>query len=276
MPDLGQGDPTLVLGAIAVLLTALGLSSASGLRAYFPLLGVALGSDIATPDGAHLIILSKPFQSLGEPWLIALLAVLALGEFAVDKIPGLDHASDLIHTLIRPVAGAVVMAGISNPLSEHDPWAAAAVGAVLAFSVHGMKAATRPVVTATTVGVGNPVLSVGEDIATLIMTLLSLLAPVLVLLFVALLLLLIGRPLVRGVRCLFGFRQAPQVVYVPYHPDHTDPRLTSSYPSPPLHPSPYPPSYPTYPPYVATAYRRPEGSRRGRGVPRWPYPPYPI
>ncbi len=262
MPDLGQSDPTLVLGAIAVLLTALGLSTASGLRAYFPLLGVALGSDIAAPDGAPLITLSKPFQSLGEPWLIALLAVLALGEFAVDKIPGLDHASDVIHTIIRPVAGAVVMAGISNPLSEHDPWAAAAVGAVLALSVHGMKAATRPVVTATTVGMGNPVMSLGEDIATLIMTLLSLLAPVLVLLFIVLLVLLVGRPLARGVRRLFGGRQPPRAIYPPYS-------------APPYYPppsSPYHSSYPTYPPYRPTAYRRPARSRRGRNAPEWPYP----
>jgi len=264
VPDLGQSDPALVLGAIAVLLTALGLSTASGLRAYFPLLGVALGSDIATPDGTHLITLSKPFQSLGEPWLIALLALLALGEFAVDKIPGLDHASDVIHTLIRPVAGAVVMAGISNPLSEHDPWAAAAVGAVLALAMHGMKAATRPLVTATTVGMGNPVMSLGEDIATLIMTLLSLLAPVLVLLFVVLLLLLVGRPLVRGVRRLFGVRRSPRAIYPPSYPD---PYV--SYPPPA---SPYPSSYPTYPPDHPTAYRRPARSRRGRDAPRWPYP----
>jgi len=264
MPELGPSDPTLVLGAIAVLLTALGLSTASGLRAYFPLLGVALGSDMATPEGTHLITLSKPFQSLGEPWLIALLALLALGEFAVDKIPGLDHASDLIHSIIRPVAGAVVMAGISNPLSEHDPWAAAAVGAVLAFSVHGMKAATRPVVTATTVGMGNPVMSLGEDIATLVMTLLSLLAPVLVLLFVVLLLLLVGRPLVHGVRRLFGVRQPPRAIYPPHY---ADPHLYSRPPA-----SPYHSSYPTYPPYVPTAYRRPARSRRGRDAPLWPYP----
>jgi len=264
MPDLGQSDPTLVLGAIAVLLTALGLSSASGLRAYFPLLGVALGSDMATPDGTHLITLSKPFQSLGEPWLIALLALLALGEFAVDKVPGLDHASDLIHTLIRPVAGAVVMAGISNPLSERDPWAAAAVGAVLALSVHGMKAATRPVVTATTVGVGNPVMSLGEDLVTLVMTLLALLAPVLVLLFGVLLLLLVGRLLVRGARRVFRVRQPPQAIYPPYYPD---PHLYYPPPSTPYHSS-----YPTYPPYVPTAYRRPARSRRGRDAPMWPYP----
>jgi hypothetical protein len=231
MPDLGQSDPALVLAALATLLTALGLSTASGLRAYLPLLGVALGSDIATSSGTPLITLSKPFQALGEPWLIALLALLALGEFAVDKIPGLDHASDALHTLIRPVAGAVVMVGISNPLSDHDPWAAAAVGAVLALSVHGVKAVTRPVVTVTTAGVGNPVLSLGEDLVTLVMTLLCLLAP--------LLLLLVGRPLVRGVRRLFGVRRTPKRASPPPYSPSPPP-----YSPPPA--APYHSSYPTY------------------------------
>jgi hypothetical protein len=239
MPDLGQSDPALVLGALATLLTALGLSTASGLRAYLPLLGVALGSNIATSSGTPLITLSHPLQSLGEPWLIALLALLALGEFAVDKIPGLDHASDVLHTLIRPVAGAVVMVGISNPLSDHDPWAAAAVGAVLALSVHGVKAATRPVVTVTTAGVGNPVLSLGEDLVTLVMTLLCLLAPLLALLFVALLLLLVGRPLVRGVRRLFGVRRTPKSASPPPYSPSPPP-----YSPPPA--APYHSSYPTY------------------------------
>jgi hypothetical protein len=207
MPDLGQSEPMLVMTAIGVLLTALGLSTASGLRAYLPLLAVALGTDIPTSDGGTLITLSTPFKQLigqNSPWvLVALLAVLAVGEFGVDKIPGLDHASDLVHTIVRPVAGAIVMAGISNPLSESNVWAAAALGGMLAFSVHGAKAVTRPVVTATTAGMGNPLVSLFEDVLTLIVIVLSLLAPVLVFIFLVLVAFLI----VRGIRGLFQRRR---------------------------------------------------------------------
>lgn len=257
MPDLGLGDTGVVMGAIAVLLTALGLSSASGLRAYFPLLAVAVGSDIPTGDGHTLITLSKPFQALGTPWLIALLAILALGEFAVDKVPGLDHASDAIHTIVRPIAGAVVMAGISNPLSEADPWAAAVVGAVLALGVHGTKAVARPAVTATTVGVANPLVSAGEDIITFVMTLLALLAPLLAFIFFVLLILLIGRPLVRGVRRLFGGGQRRQLPasYGPYGPYQ-----------------PYDPYHPPYDPYRPAPPRELARPRSRRGPPQWPYP----
>lgn len=170
-------DPT-GLQAVAVLLTALGLSSVTGLRAYFPVLAVAVASDVATSDGAHLITLSKPFQALGTWWFIALLVVLALGELTVDKIPVLDHISDALHTLIRPLAGAVVMAGTSNPLSEHSLIAAAIVGAVLSLMVHGVKATSRPAVTAATGGLGNPVVSAGEDVLVVVMTALALLAPI--------------------------------------------------------------------------------------------------
>lgn len=174
MPNLS--DPN-GLEAIGVLLTALGLSSVSGLRAYLPLLAVAVGSGAPGPNDGHLIVLSKPFQSLGSTWVTVLLVVLVIGEFIVDKIPVVDHLSDAVHTIIRPISGAIVMAGISNPVSNANPWVAAAVGAALAFTVHGVKAVSRPAVTATTAGIGNPIVSFIEDIITGVVAVLAILAP---------------------------------------------------------------------------------------------------
>jgi hypothetical protein len=207
MPDAGT-DP-LGLEALGVLLAALGLSSVSGLRAYFPLLAVAVGSHVSDGAGNHLITLSKPFQVLGTPWFVALLVLLVLGEFTVDKLPVIDHISDLIHTFVRPLSGAIIMAGVSNPLSEKNVWAAAAVGAVLSLTVHVAKATTRPVVTATTAGLGNPVVSFVEDGLTVILGVLAILAP-----FVAFVLLLIaafviGWLVYKGVRKLRAKRQPP-------------------------------------------------------------------
>jgi hypothetical protein len=163
--------------ALAVLLTALGLSTASGLRAYFPLLAVAIGSNVSTANGHHLIALSAPFRALGTWWFVALLVVLVLGEFVVDKVPGLVHVSDAFHTIVRPLSGAIIMAGTANPLSEMNLWAAAVVGAVLALTVHTAKAASRPAVTVTTAGIGNPVVSLIEDGVTAVVSVLAMLAP---------------------------------------------------------------------------------------------------
>lgn len=217
MPQLGVCEPVLVVGAISALLTALGLSVASGLRAYLPMLAVAVGTAIPSGCGqGDLVTLSKPFQQVlgGQttPWvLVAILAVLAGGEFVVDKVPLLDHASDLVHTVVRPLAGAAVMAGISNPLSNWNPWAAAGVGAVLALSVHGAKAATRPAVTATTAGIGNPVVSLVEDVAAVLLTVLSLLAPFLAVLFIVLMALLFFRAARGTWRWLSGRNRRPAV-----------------------------------------------------------------
>ncbi len=175
MPDV-SGD-SITVQAIGLLFTALGLSSVSGLRAYLPLLALAIGSDVNGNNGQPLVALSPSFHVLGSWWIIALLVVLAIGEFFVDKVPVIDHISDAVHTVIRPLSGAIIMAGVSNPISDRSPWAAAVLGAVLALTVHSAKAATRPAVTATTAGIGNPVISAVEDGAAVVFTLLALLAP---------------------------------------------------------------------------------------------------
>ena len=192
----------LSIEALSVLLSALGLSSASGLRAYFPLLAVAVGSNIPTSGGQHLITLSKPFQALGTWWFVALLVVLVLGEFGVDKIPGLDHLSDIFHTIVRPLSGAIIMAGTENPLSARNIWVAAAVGAVLALTVHSAKAATRPAVTATTAGIGNPVASLMEDFVVALVSVLAVLAPFIAAGLIVVLVVVVGWLVVVGTRKL--------------------------------------------------------------------------
>ncbi len=196
-------DATM-LGAITMLLTALGLSSASGLRAYLPLLAVAIGSVLPGTDQGHVVALSQSFESLGSPPIIAVLAALAIGEFFADKIPVIDHLSDVIHTIIRPASGAAIMAAVSNPVSDKSPWLAAIIGAGLSLAVHGVKAGTRPVVTATTVGHGNPVVSLLEDVIVVVVGILAFVAPIIAVMLMVLLVLYAFRLLRRGMRRLSG------------------------------------------------------------------------
>jgi hypothetical protein len=208
-------DPN-AMAAFAVLLTALGLSGISGLRAYLPLLGVAAGADLipGTQDG-HLVKLAPWLQHLNTSWTIALLVVLALGEFTVDKVPVLDHVSDVLHTVIRPLSGAIIMAGTDNPLSHVNPIAAGIVGAALALTVHSAKAAVRPVSTATTAGLGNPIISFIEDIFTIVVSALALFAPVIGAILFGLVAFFVGRLIIRGVRGLRGRRARQQVPPIP-------------------------------------------------------------
>ena len=63
-----------MLTAISQILTAFGLSTASGLNAYIPLLIVAL-----TARFTDWIKLSPPFDILANEWVIAALIVLQIG-----------------------------------------------------------------------------------------------------------------------------------------------------------------------------------------------------
>src|SRR5262249_3342655 len=125
-------DP-LSSSAFIYLLAALGLSSTAGLRAYLPLLAVGLAGS------TDILPLQANFQPLGSPVVLVILGLLALGEFVLDKVPIVDHVSDAVHTLIRPVSGALIMAGTQNTLSDWHGWVAAAVGALLALIFHGAK-----------------------------------------------------------------------------------------------------------------------------------------
>lgn len=173
-----------MLSIISHLFTAFGLASASGLNAYIPLLIVALAARFT-----NLLKLSPPFDILTNDWIIGALIVLLAIEMIVDKIPAADTLNDVFQTFIRPTAGAILFAASTNAITELHPVIAAILGLVLAFGVHATKATVRPVVTASTVGLGNAFVSVGEDIAATGVSLLAVVVPIAIAFLFALLIL---------------------------------------------------------------------------------------
>jgi len=172
-----------VIDAITGLATSFGLSSSAGLNAYLPLLIVALVARFT-----DWITLNEPWSALTNGWIIALLVVLLVIEVVADKIPAVDHANDVVQTFVRPAAGAILFAASSNVIAEAHPVLAMACGVIVAGGVHLVKATARPAVTATTGGVGNPVVSTIEDITSALVALLSILIPTVIALFLLLLL----------------------------------------------------------------------------------------
>ncbi len=108
-----------------------------------------------------------------------MLAILLIIEMTVDKIPAVDSLNDTIQTVVRPAAGAILFAANANVISEMSPVLAMICGLLVAGGVHAAKATVRPVVTATTVGVGNPVISTIEDVISGTTTLVAILLPTL-------------------------------------------------------------------------------------------------
>ena len=168
-----------MIEAFSNIATAFGLSTSAGLNAYLPLLVVAL-----TARYTDLIHLNQPWDVMTSGWVIGALAVLLLIEMTADKIPAIDTINDGIQTLGRPAAGAILFAASSGAVGDLHPALAFISGLFLAGSVHAVKTAARPVVTATTAGTGNWAVSLLEDGLALVSTIMAILAPIFVALLV--------------------------------------------------------------------------------------------
>jgi hypothetical protein len=167
------------------LLTGTGLATAAGLNAYIPLLTVGLLARYT-----DLITLPSQWAWIENPWVLGLFGVLLLIEVVADKVPAVDSVNDVVQTVVRPTAGGLVFGASSSAQTAtvHDPsdffssnsWVPVAIGVLLALTVHAFKALARPIINATTLGVGAPVASVLEDTASVSMSLLAILLPILV------------------------------------------------------------------------------------------------
>ena len=204
-----------------------GLALASGVNAYFPLLAFAIAA-----RWFHLYKVNPSFSFITQTWFMVALAILAVADLLADKIPGIDHIWDAIHTFIRPVAGAFVAAASDNRIHVLPNTTymgthimtmginlsltlivVMLIGGVLALMTHVTKASTRIASTATTAGLLNIVLSIVEDIGVVLATLLSLFAPI-VMFVVVILFVLIFLLLARRILRLFSRRRRRNLEYV--------------------------------------------------------------
>ena len=128
-----------------------------------------------------LLQLSKPWDTLANPWIILLLCALVIIEMLADKVPAVNHINDLIQTLVRPTAGAIAFAASANVVTDVSPVLAMGAGLLVAGTVHVAKAGVlRPIVTATTGGTANTPVSIAEDVTSTLLSLISIIIPILV------------------------------------------------------------------------------------------------
>ena len=199
--------------------TPFGLAFASGLNAYLPLLAFAV-----SVRWLHLYKVNPSFSFITQIWFMVVLAILTILDFVADKIPLIDHVWNAIHTVVRPIAGALVAvaagshfvsgthitAKSSDAASRTDLAASILpitgvglliilllIGAVLAALSHTTKSTTRLVSTITTAGFLNIVLSFVEDVLVLIAILLSLFIPIVMFVLLVLFVLIVGPRLIR-------------------------------------------------------------------------------
>ncbi|MBS0444761.1 MAG: DUF4126 domain-containing protein [Proteobacteria bacterium] len=125
------------LDTAQLLAVAAALGWASGLRLYAVvfLTGLAGALELVNlPPGLHV---------LQSPMLLAASGFMLFVEFFADKIPGVDTAWDVIHTLVRIPAGAALAAATFGQDPTAWTLAAALLGGTLAATSHIAKATTR-------------------------------------------------------------------------------------------------------------------------------------
>lgn len=167
--------------------TSFGLSTSAGLNAYLPLLIVALVARFT-----DWIKLNEPFDVMTSWWIIGLLIVLVIVEIIADKIPVVDSTNDVVQSFIRPIAGAILFAANANAIADVHPILAMICGLLLAGGVHAIKATARPIVTTTTAGVANPLVSTFEDALSVLTAFLAILLPTVLAIVLLLAVLIIG------------------------------------------------------------------------------------
>ena len=126
-----------------------------------------------------MIHLAAPYDKLSTTAGLIVLGALTIADLVGDKVPAVDHALHAAGTVIAPVAGAVLFTGSAGQGADLPTLVTAVLGGSTAGALHLTRAAVRPVSTATTGGLGNPVLSLVEDLASIGLTVLALALPVL-------------------------------------------------------------------------------------------------
>jgi hypothetical protein len=164
------------------------LAATAGLRAFLPVFSASLAAwmtELPLPD--NMVWLEKPQT-------VVIFGVATLLEILGDKIPVVDHALDGVQVLTKPVLAVLAATPFLYQLApEYSVGIGILLGAPLALGVHSAKATARVGSTATTGGVGNPLLSVAEDVAAIAAIILGFLAPFLALLLMAVTIFFIAR-----------------------------------------------------------------------------------
>ena len=150
---------------------AYALTTSAGLRGVLTLAAVSLAVHFGwlhPPDG---------FAWIGATGVTVALWIVAVLDFAGDKIPAVDHALHALNVVIKPACAAILVGGTVHAQSEGALIALMALGVLNAVGVHAASATVRGASTVTTGGLANPAISTLEDTGSIAMVVLAFAAP---------------------------------------------------------------------------------------------------
>ena len=151
------------MSALQLIALASTVSLLAGWRLYLVTFAVGMAMKlgwIALPQQLHAL------DVLANNWIVGIAALGTLAEFFADKVPWVDSAWDAVHSVVRPVGGALLSMAI---IDGGDPtWQVGSflLGGGAALLAHAGKAGARTLVNASPEPFSNIAVSTGEDIAT--------------------------------------------------------------------------------------------------------------
>lgn len=129
---------------------------ASGINAYAVVLLLGIFGATGMTDEVP--------ESLQRTDVLIVVGALFVCEAVADKIPYVDTVWDSVHTVIRPVTGAVVAALLAGQSGSLPEITAGAVGGSTALVSHLVKAGTRMAVNTSPEPFSNIAVSTAEDL----------------------------------------------------------------------------------------------------------------
>jgi hypothetical protein len=154
--DLGADNKLTAM--ITALSHIVPLAFASGLNLYATVAVLGVSSHFG------LVTLPEQFRAFDSPLVIGLALTMYLIEFVADKIPWVDSVWDTIHTIVRPIGGALVAASALGDASPAATTMAALLGGSVAMTTHLTKAGTRAAANVSPEPFSNWILSLAEDV----------------------------------------------------------------------------------------------------------------
>jgi hypothetical protein len=150
----------------------LGFSFAAGINLYatVAILGLA--------ERYGWVALPEQFRVFDNDLVIGAAIVLYIIEFVADKVPWVDSLWDAVHSVVRPIGGALIAVATLGDASPVVEGLVALLGGTIAASTHFTKAGTRAVANTSPEPFSNWILSLGEDVFVVGLSALALKYPV--------------------------------------------------------------------------------------------------
>jgi hypothetical protein len=197
---------------LATLGRTMGFSFAAGINLYATVAILGLASRY------NWVALPPQFRVFDNDLLIGVALFLFVVEFIADKVPWVDSVWDAVHTVVRPIGGAVLAVTTLGEASATTEALVGLLGGTLAAGSHFTKAGTRAAANTSPEPFSNWVLSLSEDLFVVGLGVLALkypLAAAIVVIVCVLLMIVFAAWLVRALRRRFSSRSGTSTSMAP-------------------------------------------------------------